>query len=81
MNKYEYTTEGADYPEEAVAFNSTWSLEFKQFIAEDAGKDFYNGGSNSDDFPIKLTIYGNGKNIGTFEVSFEPVFCSVAVGE
>ena len=79
--EYEYTTEGADYPEEAVAFNSTWSLELKQFIAEDAGKDFYDNDPNPEDFPIKLTIYGNGKNIGTFEVFLEPVFFSVAVGE
>ncbi len=81
---YEYVTEGTDYPEEAVQFDSIWTASSSaNFVAEDAAKDFYDDDPNPDDFPLKLTIYSNKQNVGTFEVflEFEPSFSAVAVGE
>lgn len=76
--KYEYTVD-EDYPEGAIEFESSWSVDNAEYVAGDAAEAYYDCDPDPDIFPIEIDIFGDGKKIGEFEVhlDFSPDFTAV----
>ena len=71
-DKFEFIYEDECYPDNAIAFSSTWGLEHIEDIASDLAEDIYNDDPDTEYFPIKVEIFVNGGSVGVFELYAEP---------
>jgi len=76
--RYEYVLDGGEYPEDGVAFDTTW-FGNSEYMANDAGEHLYNDDPDPDMFPAVLELFANGVSLGKFEIflEFTPNFNSV----
>ena len=72
-DKFEFIYEDECYPDNAIAFSSTWDLEHIEYVAQDVAEHIYNDDPTTEYFPIKVEIFVNGESVGVFELCAEPV--------
>lgn len=74
--EYSYVLNGDSFPEDAIAFVTTWENDQASYIAEDAGEHCYDSEPDPESFPIEIEIFANDVSLGTFEIQleFEPTF-------
>ena len=74
MHNYEYTVEarGPSYPSDAYKLSSDFGPEDLEWVAEDAGRDYWNSHDGWEcRWPLKFEIFAQGKSLGRFEVGVE----------
>ncbi len=79
--EYGYTVDGEDYPECATMFESSWTTDNIDFVAADAGEDYYDKDPDPEEYPLEVEIFEDGESIGNFEIclDFSPTFSATKI--